>query len=53
MVFDKAKAANYLDAVKIRVVQDNLNTHNTSSFYQYLLADEAKVFAGNSKYKII
>ena len=28
-------AAHYPDAIKIRVVQDNLNTHNASSFYQH------------------
>jgi hypothetical protein len=31
----------YPDAKKIRVVQDNLNTHNISSFYKHLPADEA------------
>ena len=28
-------------AQKIRLVQDNLNTHNASSFYEYLPAEEA------------
>lgn len=31
----------YPDAIKIRLVQDNLNTHNFSSFYETLPADEA------------
>lgn len=34
-------AKMYPNATKIRVVQDNLNTHNTNSFYQHLPADEA------------
>jgi len=34
-------AAAYPTATKIRLVQDNLNTHNFSSFYQHLPADEA------------
>lgn len=34
-------AKNYPNAKKIRLVQDNLNTHNTSSFYENLPADEA------------
>ena len=37
-----SKVANqYDEADKITVVQDNLNTHNPSSFYENLLADEA------------
>lgn len=40
-LFFQALALAYPDAKKIRVVQDNLNTHNTSSFYQHLPADEA------------
>ncbi len=31
----------YSQAKKIRLVQDNLNTHNESSFYQEFLAEEA------------
>jgi hypothetical protein len=31
----------YPNAIKIRLVQDNLNTHNFSSFYENLPADEA------------
>ena len=37
----QALAERYKDAYKIRVVQDNLNTHNTSSFYEHLSADAA------------
>lgn len=43
--FMQVIAANYPDAIKIKVVQDNLNTHNTSSFYEHLPADEAKALA--------
>jgi hypothetical protein len=39
--FMKELAARYPQAVKIRLVQDNLNTHNTSSFYENLPAAEA------------
>ena len=31
----------YPDAIKIRMVQDNLNTHDASAFYENLPADEA------------
>lgn len=34
-------AERYPTAEKIRLVQDNLNTHNASSFYEHLPADEA------------
>jgi DDE superfamily endonuclease len=34
-------AKQYPNAKKIRLVQDNLNTHNASSFYENLPADEA------------
>jgi len=37
----KALAASYPDAEKIVLVQDNLNTHNPSSFYEAFPADEA------------
>ncbi len=40
-LFMKELAKQYPEAVKIRVVQDNLNTHNTSSFYEHLPADVA------------
>jgi len=38
-------AAMYPAATKIRVVLDNLNTHNASSFYEHLPAEEAFVLA--------
>src|SRR5690349_7353779 len=44
-LFCQALAARYPDAIKIRLVQDNLNTHNASSFYQHLPADEAFALA--------
>ena len=40
-LFMKELAARFPGATKIRVVQDNLNTHNTSSFYQHFAAEEA------------
>lgn len=39
--FMKALADRYPDAEKIIVVQDNLNTHNPSSFYERFSAEEA------------
>lgn len=44
-LFCQALAAMYPDARKIRLVQDNLNTHNASSFYEHLPADEAYALA--------
>ncbi len=44
-LFCQAVAAHYPEAVKIRVVLDNLNTHNTSAFYENLPADEAFALA--------
>lgn len=44
-LFCQALAAQYPDAVKIRLVQDNLNTHNASSFYENLPAQEAFALA--------
>jgi len=43
--FCQALAALYPKAVKIRLVQDNLNTHNASSFYEHLPAEEAFALA--------
>ena len=43
--FCQALVALYPDAVKIHLVQDNLNTHNASSFYQHLPAAEARALA--------
>ena len=44
-LFCQALATTYPDAVKIRLVQDNLNTHDTSAFYENLPADEAFALA--------
>jgi hypothetical protein len=43
--FMKALAASYPDAEKIFLVQDNLNTHNPSSFYEAFPAAEAFALA--------
>lgn len=43
--FMQALTERYPDAKKIRVVQDNLNTHYISSFYEHLAADEARQLA--------
>src|SRR5688572_21300066 len=40
-IFMKELAARYPEAKKIRVIQDNLNTHNSSSFYATFSAEEA------------
>jgi hypothetical protein len=44
-LFMKGLAARYPGAEKIRVVQDNLNTHNSSSFYETFGAEEAFALA--------
>jgi hypothetical protein len=44
-LFCQALAAMYPNATKIRLVLDNLNTHNTSAFYENLPADEAFALA--------
>jgi hypothetical protein len=44
-LFCQALAARYPQAIKIRLVQDNLNTHNASAFYEHLPADEAFALA--------
>jgi len=44
-LFCQALAAAYPKAKKIRLVQDNLNTHNASSFYENLPAAEAFALA--------
>ncbi|MBI3650606.1 MAG: transposase [Acidobacteria bacterium] len=41
--FCQALVACYPNALKIRLVQDNLNTHNASSFYRHLPAEEASM----------
>lgn len=43
--FCQALAAAYPGAKKIRLVQDNLNTHNASSFYENMPAAEAFALA--------
>ena len=43
--FCQRLAAAYPDAVKIRLVQDNLNTHHPRAFYAHLPADEAFALA--------
>jgi hypothetical protein len=43
--FMKTLAASYPDAAKIVLVQDNLNTHNPSSFYEAFPAAEAFALA--------
>jgi DDE superfamily endonuclease len=44
--FCQALVATWPGAKKIRLVQDNLNTHNASSFYENLPAEEAFALAG-------
>ena len=44
-LFMQQLARPYPTATKIRVVQDNLNTHNTSAFYEHLPAEEAFALA--------
>jgi len=40
-LFCQSIATHWPEAQKILLVQDNLNTHNASSFYEHLPADEA------------
>lgn len=44
-LFCQALAAAYPEAIKIRLVLDNLNTHDFSAFYENLPADEAFALA--------
>lgn len=44
-LFCQELAAAYPEAIKIRLVLDNLNTHNTSPFYENLPADQALALA--------
>jgi len=44
-LFCQALASLYPEAIKIRLVQDNLNTHDISAFYENLPADEALALA--------
>ncbi len=48
--FCQALAAEYPQATKIRLVQDNLNTHDTSTFYENLPADEAQALANRFEF---
>jgi hypothetical protein len=49
--FMKELAAHYADAEKIILVQDNLNTHNPSSFYEVFGAPEA--FALSQRFEMV
>ena len=49
--FMKDLAAHYPDADKIVLVQDNLNTHNPSSFYEVFDAPEA--FALSERFEMV
>jgi hypothetical protein len=44
-LFCQALARAFPQALKIRLVQDNLNTHDVSAFYENLPADEARALA--------
>lgn len=44
-LFFQALADRFPQAKKIRVVQDNLNTHDTGAFYEYFPADQALALA--------
>jgi hypothetical protein len=44
-LFCQALASEFPEAIKIRLVQDNLNTHDVSAFYENLPADEARALA--------
>lgn len=44
-LFCQAVALAFPKATKIRMVQDNLNTHNASAFYEHLPAEEAFALA--------
>ncbi|KKL09333.1 hypothetical protein LCGC14_2566920, partial [marine sediment metagenome] len=50
-LFCQAMGARWPEAKTIRLVQDNLNTHNASAFYQYLPAEEA--FALAQKFEFV
>lgn len=49
--FMKSLASRYSDAEKIILVQDNLNTHNPSSFYEVFDAPEA--FALSQRFEMV
>ena len=48
--FMRDLAAQFPDALKIRLVQDNLNTHNTSAFYENMPAEEAFALSQRFEY---
>ena len=49
-LFCRALAAEFPEAIKIRLVQDNLNTHDVSAFYENLPADEAQALANRFEF---
>jgi hypothetical protein len=49
-LFCQALAAEFPEAIKIRLVQDNLNTHDVSAFYENLPADEAQALASRFEF---
>lgn len=48
--FCQALVAAWPEAKQIRLVQDNLNTHHASSFYEHLPADEARALAARLEF---
>ena len=48
--FCQALAAGYPEAPRLRLVLDNLNTHNASSFYEHLSAEEAFTLAARFEF---
>jgi hypothetical protein len=49
-LFCQALATEFPEAIKIRLVQDNLNTHDVSAFYENLPADEAQSLANRFEF---
>lgn len=49
-LFCMALAEAFPDAVKIRIVQDNLNTHDISAFYKHLPAEQAFALANRFEF---
>jgi hypothetical protein len=49
-IFFQSLADQFSDATKIRVVQDNLNTHDFSAFYENLPADQAYALANRFEF---
>lgn len=49
-LFCQALATEFPEAIKIRLVQDNLNTHDISAFYENLPADEAQTLANRFEF---